>query len=59
MGMASPENYGFLTKTALPSPEKNLGFIPNIVRGTRELLIGWAEDISVLNWGDDLARRII
>ena len=59
MGMASKENFGLMTKTFLPSPEKELGLIPKMVRGTREILVGWAEDIPVLNWGTDLARRII
>ncbi len=59
--MKSPESgeLGFLSSNFLPNEHQNLGLLTKGVRGTRELLVGWAEDIPVLNIGTWAARKII
>ncbi len=54
-----PEHFGFLTRNFLPEPEGNLGLVPKLVRGTRNLLTNWAKDIPVLGWGTEIARAVI
>ncbi len=59
MSIEANDHLGFITKNFMPDPKGSLGGITRTARSVRNTLVGWADDIPVLNIGADIVRAII